>query len=59
MPLKLPSSLLSPQEEAARSYDLAALACKGPGAAINFTEGEYTEQLKEIEGLSRVGLGCV
>ena len=44
------------QEEAAHTYDLAALACKGAGAAINFPEGQYTQQLKEIEGLSRVGV---
>lgn len=50
-----PSSLShTSQEDAARAYDLAALACKGPEAQINFSPAEYADQLREIEGYTRV-----
>lgn len=45
------------QEEAAAAYDLAALACKGLGAMTNHPPEEYTEQLAEIAGLTRVSHG--
>lgn len=41
------------QEDAAAAYDLAALACKGPGAVTNHAPEIYDEQLKEIAGLTR------
>jgi hypothetical protein len=43
------------QEDAAHAYDLAALACKGLDAQINFTPDSYADQLREIAGFSRVG----
>lgn len=40
------------QEDAARAYDLAALACKGSKACTNFHASEYTSQLEEIQSFS-------
>jgi hypothetical protein len=40
------------QEDAARAYDLAALACKGSKASTNFSVSEYTAQLNELKGYS-------
>lgn len=36
------------QEDAARAYDLAALACKGAKASTNFRAAEYERQLREL-----------
>ncbi|KAI3433834.1 hypothetical protein D9Q98_003637 [Chlorella vulgaris] len=40
-------------EDAAHAYDLAALACKGLDAQINFSPDEYAQQLQEIAGYTR------
>jgi hypothetical protein len=42
------------QEDAAHAYDLAALACKGLDAQINFSPDDYAQQLQEIAGYTRV-----
>jgi hypothetical protein len=39
--------------DAAKAYDLAALACKGKAAIINFDPLNYSEQLSDIQGLSK------
>lgn len=41
------------QEDAAHAYDLAALACKGPNATVNFSPVTYAGQLQEVAGFSR------
>ncbi|KAK2080712.1 hypothetical protein QBZ16_000566 [Prototheca wickerhamii] len=42
------------QEDAAAAYDLAALACKGPGAVTNHPPDKYAAQLKEDEVVAHV-----
>ena len=42
------------EDDAARAYDLAALACKGLSVPTNFPVEGYTESLTEIGGSSRV-----
>ena len=42
------------EEDAARAYDLAALACKGPSVPTNFAASQYEDNLSEIRGSSRV-----
>ena len=42
------------EDDAARAYDLAALACKGLSVPTNFPAEAYTESLAEIGGSSRV-----
>ena len=42
------------EDDAARAYDLAALACKGLSVPTNFPAEAYTESLADIGGSSRV-----
>ena len=42
------------EDDAARAYDLAALACKGLSVPTNFPTEGYAEPLAEIGGSSRV-----
>ena len=42
------------EDDAARAYDLAALACKGPAVPTNFPAEGYSDSLAEIGGSSRV-----
>jgi hypothetical protein len=42
------------EEDAARAYDLAALACKGLAVPTNFAAAQYKESLAEVSGSSRV-----
>lgn len=42
------------EEDAARAYDIAALACKGPMVATNFDASEYTKELEAVRGCSKV-----
>ncbi|KAK9862613.1 hypothetical protein WJX84_000435 [Apatococcus fuscideae] len=41
------------EEDAARAYDIAALACKGPMVATNFDASEYTKELEAVRGCSK------
>ncbi|CAK0784157.1 hypothetical protein CVIRNUC_007360 [Coccomyxa viridis] len=41
------------EDDAARAYDLAALACKGPTVPTNFPAEGYSDSLAEIGGSSR------
>ena len=48
------------EEEAARSYDLAALGCKGPTAETNFPAADYAAQLSaDLAALSPVRACCI
>ena len=42
------------EEDAARAYDLAALACKGASVPTNFAASDYQSSLAEISSCSRV-----
>ena len=42
------------EEDAARAYDLAALACKGLTVPTNFAASQYSQSLAEVSGSSRV-----
>ena len=42
------------EEDAARAYDLAALACKGLTVPTNFAASQYGQSLAEVSGSSRV-----
>ncbi|KAK9840227.1 hypothetical protein WJX74_005866 [Apatococcus lobatus] len=41
------------EEDAARAYDIAALACKGAMVATNFDSSEYSEELDAVRGCSK------
>lgn len=43
------------EEDAARAYDLVALACKGLHVTTNFGEGAYSDELILMKGNSQVG----
>lgn len=43
------------EEDAARAYDLVALACKGLHVTTNFGEGTYSDELILMKGNSQVG----
>lgn len=47
------------QGDAARAYDLAALACKGLDAVINYPPAEYAQQLADIKDFTRVSARLV
>ena len=41
--------LFAEEEEAARAYDRALVRLRGPGAATNFSIGDYVDELREFE----------
>jgi hypothetical protein len=42
------------EADAAHSYDLVALSCKGLHVATNFPNGTYTAELAELAGSTQV-----
>ncbi|XP_049932470.1 AP2-like ethylene-responsive transcription factor At1g16060 isoform X1 [Nymphaea colorata] len=51
--LRVVTGAYDDEEAAARAYDLAALKYWGNGTQLNFPISTYSDELKEMEGLSR------